>query len=253
MQHFLEAFTVIDFWGIMVPGGFFVFFLNTFYPLGKVYWDIVGQYVEKPTEFGLAIFLLVVSYILGSLIHEFADYLGKILSFLGDWISDRKEGSFTVYFSLRKSAFKSLSESIQEKYSRKIVDQDFELDLQTKAAVFKQHTNDILTALYAAGKVGKLNLFDSFRIMSRNSAVVIAIWWCISCRGKVDVFGAEGMTFLPPHRWVAFALICAFAWRSSHYARLKYKYAYESYYQLKLEEKKKTDEKAAESQQDPAA
>lgn len=250
MKQFLEAFTIIDFWGIMVPGGFFVFFLNSFYPLGAVYKDIIGQYVEKPTEFGLAVFLLVVSYIIGSLIHETADAIDAIIRWIVEgieYLSNKekekkpkkaKKGAsrdqmsscrFSKIVFTRKRAFSGLSESLQEKYSTDSGVGGIKIELTTDSITLRKNTNDILTALYSAGKVGKLSLFDSFRVMSRNSALVIGIWLGISVWKHVDVFSADGLTLFTAHHLAAGVLIIIFLFRSIHYSRLKYKYAYESY------------------------
>lgn len=228
MKKFLEDFTLIDFWGIMIPGGIFCFLMSSVYSLGQLYTEYVGVYVKETSEIGLAAFWVLISYLLGSIIHEGADWIERLFSAASSIFV--KTSNKWLCFYMPKRAFLWLDSD-----STAYITDQFSLHKKDKgidsARHYRKAVNHIAAELFMTSAPGKTKMFESFRIMARNSAVAVSFWMVVSIWHHIDVVPGQS-ALAASHRLIGVIVILIFLIRAMHYTYLKYKYYYESYYQL---------------------
>lgn len=96
MGDFIKELTIIDFLGMIVPGGLLVLLFNKDYELQKIWSDYYGNDMVAST-----IILLIAGYLIGMLIHELGDILEKQIWKM-DGLNPRYYAAKEVFLNVEK-------------------------------------------------------------------------------------------------------------------------------------------------------
>ena len=257
MGDFIKELNIIDFLGLLLPGSFLLLMVN-----------YTQTHKLTGLEFTAAdiIFLIVGGYVVGSLLHDVWELIElaiwKVIVFFDPKvhavknaervqkkaritlkkkarITLKKKASITLKkkarITLKKKANITLKNCVEKYFSIKVG--------MGKSLPFKWNTNDnvwireadplIQTALVEKGNYRKRIVFDGFHVMMRNlfcaSILTIVIPLCVGIPVPLYDFLSEYIKNSLAVVIIIAAGLALMAWRSWHYAYLKYKYSYEDF------------------------
>lgn len=225
MGDFIKELNIIDFLGLLLPGSFLLLMVN-----------YTQTHKLTGLEFTAAdiIFLIVGGYVVGSLLHDVWELIE-----LAIW-------KVIVFFDPKVHAVKN-AERVQKKANitlKNCVEKYFSIKVgMGKSLPFKWNTNDnvwireadplIQTALVEKGNYRKRIVFDGFHVMMRNlfytSILIIVIPPCVGIPNPLYEFLSEYIKNSVAVYIIIGMSLVLMAWRSEHYAYLKYKYSYEDF------------------------
>ncbi len=231
MEKFLKDFTVIDFWGLMLPGAIFVLFTNGygFFQYPELYLRFFGS-AEKISELGLLAYFVAASYIIGTLFHELGDIIQRWL--LSPLLCGRVHpfGIVHVYNHLDAATRSLLIETCSrinppDGIQNTLPDKITGANCRTAHDCLLATLNYVETQVYDYGSHPKRQLFHSFYLMSRNTALVVASLGLLKLWGVI--FPDATVTLVQAAAYVGLLalLIC----RAVSYRQKKYKYAFEDF------------------------
>ena len=241
MGDFIKELNIIDFLGLLLPGSFLLLMVN-----------YTQTHKLTGLEFTAAdiIFLIVGGYVVGSLLHDVWELIElaiwKVIVFFDPKVHAvknaervQKKARITLKkkarITLKKKANITLKNCVEKYFSIKVG--------MGKSLPFKWNTNDnvwireadplIQTALVEKGNYRKRIVFDGFHVMMRNlfcaSILTIVIPLCVGIPVPLYDFLSEYIKNSLAVVIIIAAGLALMAWRSWHYAYLKYKYSYEDF------------------------
>lgn len=233
MGDFIKELNIIDFLGLLLPGSFLLLMVN-----------YTQTHKLTGLEFTAAdiIFLIVGGYVVGSLLHDVWELIElaiwKVIVFFDPKVHAVKNAERVqkkARITLKKKANITLKNCVEKYFSIKVG--------MGKSLPFKWNTNDnvwireadplIQTALVEKGNYRKRIVFDGFHVMMRNlfcaSILTIVIPLCVGIPVPLYDFLSEYIKNSLAVVIIIAAGLALMAWRSWHYAYLKYKYSYEDF------------------------
>mgnify|MGYP004512767601 CR=1 FL=1 len=241
MGDFIKELNIIDFLGLLLPGSFLLLMVN-----------YTQTHKLTGLEFTAAdiIFLIVGGYVVGSLLHDVWELIElaiwKVIVFFDPKVHAvknaervQKKARITLKkkarITLKKKANITLKNCVEKYFSIKVG--------MGKSLPFKWNTNDnvwireadplIQTALVEKGNYRKRIVFDGFHVMMRNlfytSILIIVIPPCVGIPNPLYEFLSEYIKNSVAVYIIIGMSLVLMAWRSEHYAYLKYKYSYEDF------------------------
>lgn len=239
MGDFIKELNIIDFLGLLLPGSFLLLMVN-----------YTQTHKLTGLEFTAAdiIFLIVGGYVVGSLLHDVWEFIE-----LGVWkaiiLLDPKLYAAEDAERIQKKANIALKNCVKEYFLIKDDTLKGGNELENcliglgKLLPWKRYTYDnvwireanplIQTALVEKGNYRKRIVFDGFHVMMRNllctSILIKVITHCVGIPNPLNEFLREYIN--NPDAVCVIITVSGFlmAWRSWHYAYLKYKYSYEDF------------------------
>ncbi|WP_294829714.1 hypothetical protein [uncultured Gemmiger sp.] len=249
MGDFIKELNIIDFLGLLLPGSFLLLMVN-----------YTQTHKLTGLEFTAAdiIFLIVGGYVVGSLLHDVWELIElaiwKVIVFFDPKVHAVKNAERVqkkARITLKKKASITLKKKARITLKKKVnitlkncVEKYFSIKVgMGKSLPFKWNTNDnvwireadplIQTALVEKGNYRKRIVFDGFHVMMRNllctSILIKVITHCVGIPNPLNEFLREYIN--NPDAVCVIITVSGFlmAWRSWHYAYLKYKYSYEDF------------------------
>lgn len=233
MGDFIKELNIIDFLGLLLPGSFLLLMVN-----------YTQTHKLTGLEFTAAdiIFLIVGGYVVGSLLHDVWELIElaiwKVIVFFDPKVHAVKNAERVqkkASITLKKKANITLKNCVEKYFSIKVG--------MGKSLPFKWNTNDnvwireadplIQTALVEKGNYRKRIVFDGFHVMMRNlfytSILIIVIPPCVGIPNPLYEFLSEYIKNSVAVYIIIGMSLVLMAWRSEHYAYLKYKYSYEDF------------------------
>lgn len=213
MESFTKELTVIDFIGILLPGCYLVLLWSGEISLSVIW---TGYFGDECGEITKAAFLIICGYIVGSLIHQLAGMIERLV-----WHIPRIQK-----FDPQQRALENGREIDTAAGS-------------TNTASMAQ----VLTTVMGKRSYQKRHLFEGFHVMMRNMALVYigSLIWNLFAQFRIyktiwDAMNiANGMKIL-----IVFSLGALMITRAYYYRYLYYKYAVEDYYFLQKEKNQKS-------------
>ena len=249
MGDFIKELNIIDFLGLLLPGSFLLLMVN-----------YTQTHKLTGLEFTAAdiIFLIVGGYVVGSLLHDVWEFIElaiwKVIVFFDPKVHAVKNAERVqkkARIKLKKKASITLKKKARIKLKKKAnitlkncVEKYFSIKVgMEKSLPFKWNTNDnvwireadslIQTALVEKGNYRKRIVFDGFHVMMRNlfytSILTIVIPLLVGIPVPLYEFLSEYIKNSFAVVIIIVAGLALMAWRSGHYAYLKYKYSYEDF------------------------
>lgn len=241
MGDFIKELNIIDFLGLLLPGSFLLLMVN-----------YTQTHKLTGLEFTAAdiIFLIVGGYVVGSLLHDVWEFIElaiwKVIVFFDPKVHAVKNAERVqkkARIKLKKKANITLKNCVEKYFSIKVG--------MEKSLPFKWNTNDnvwireadslIQTALVEKGNYRKRIVFDGFHVMMRNlfytSILTIVIPLLVGIPVPLYEFLSEYIKNSFAVVIIIVAGLALMAWRSWHYAYLKYKYSYEDFMVLCADKK----------------
>lgn len=249
MGDFIKELNIIDFLGLLLPGSFLLLMVN-----------YTQTHKLTGLEFTAAdiIFLIVGGYVVGSLLHDVWEFIElaiwKVIVFFDPKVHAVKNAE-RVQKKARIKLKKKASITLKKKANitlKNCVEKYFSIKVgMEKSLPFKWNTNDnvwireadslIQTALVEKGNYRKRIVFDGFHVMMRNlfytSILTIVIPLLVGIPVPLYEFLSEYIKNSFAVVIIIVAGLALMAWRSWHYAYLKYKYSYEDFMVLCADKK----------------
>lgn len=217
MDNFTKEFTVVDFLGILLPGAFLILMVNHGANSLNL-WN--GYFGESCGDTVKGILLIVAGYVVGSLLHEIADWMERLLWFLLDRIHNWHPASSAAANVGRQALYEEAA-----KMALPGTCQDQTAAEWQDAKTFRQSVQAIQTFMTGRKGSSKIRLFKSFNIMMRNlvAAMLLSAFYFI-------IFGNPEAYPIGCKMIVIGAVVIVVALvRAYHYAYLSYKYLFENF------------------------
>lgn len=230
-EKVLKDFTMVDLWGILTPGAIFTLLTDEIMHYGDLCSLFLQRDIEDVSELVLIVYLIIVSYIVGSILHEVADWCELLLSVFSKFIVQhisvfQKNRYLCIY--LRLKAFLFLSSDCKKEFLENSPGK-----LLTEVCS-KERLNDMQISLEGTLGASKRQMFDSFRIMSRNSCLTMILLLLFY---NIQNTSGTSSSIFQQHKLIIVIISILFAVRAMHYTFLKHKYTMESYIYLNQSEK----------------
>lgn len=191
MSDFIKDLNIIDFLGMLLPGSLYILTVRDFFPTE----ELLGYFGDDPSLLPRVTFLLVAGYVVGIIFHEIGDIFEKLL-WKFKWFDPRTYAAIHTGLAKKNSNFNHTLKCIRE------------------------GDRIYLAAVSEKTDMRKRILFESFRAMARNLALVLLM---------ARIY--PGVPFLSGiEREIFYDIACAVLFiRYYHYSYLKYKYSYEDH------------------------